>query len=102
MKELRPSCARFACELETAAPLAAALEAGRMVPIQHSPSFVDGCGGKSVLEPMWPVAKELITRGFAVPLSDIAEAIRTVAERNRVIAEGAGGCPVAVAMFHPD
>ena len=40
----------------------------------------------------------LIDDGFAIPLADVEEAVRTLASRTRVIAEGAGALGVAAAM----
>jgi len=95
---LRPQVKVFAAEPETAAPLAASIEAGRPVYFDNwRASFVDGAGGKSVLETMWPMLRQ-VAGSIVVPLSEIARAIRGVAERAHVIAEGAGGCAVAAAL----
>jgi threonine dehydratase len=96
--ELRPETKIFAAEPETASPLAASLAAGRPVYFENwKPSFVDGAGGKSVLESMWPLLQPL-AGSIVVPLADAGRAIRFVAERARVIAEGAAGCAVAAAL----
>jgi threonine dehydratase len=87
-----------ACEVETAAPLAAAWQAGQPVPIDHRKSFVDGIGGKSVLAEMWPIARALLAGVVVTSPAAIAEAIRVLVERARVVAEGAGAAPVAAAM----
>ncbi len=47
---------------------------------------------------MWPIAQEILDGAFTASLDEIAAAIRMMAERNRIIAEGAGACPVAVAL----
>ena len=88
----------IACEVETAAPLSAALAAGGPVPTPYTPSFVDGIGGKSVLAEMWPLASRLLDGALAVPLSDVAAALRLLVERAHVVAEGAGATPVAAAL----
>jgi len=98
LKALRPTARVIACEVETAAPLSAALAAGEPVPIEHRPSFVDGIGGKSLLPEMWPLAKEYLASAHTVSLREICDAIRLLAERCRVIAEGAGGASVAAAL----
>lgn len=98
IKALSPTTKVFACEVDTAAPLSAALAAGAPCPIQYTPSFVDGIGGKGVLEEMWPMASTLLDGSIVVSLEEIAAAIRLLAERNRVIAEGAGAAPVAAAL----
>ena len=95
---LRPRARVFAAEPETAAPLAASLAAGRPVYFdQWRASFVDGAGGKSVLETMWPLLRQ-VSGSAVVTLDDVARAIRAVAERAHVIAEGAGACAVAAAL----
>jgi threonine dehydratase len=61
-------------------------------------SFVDGAGGKSVLDSMWPLLREYVHESIVVSLDDAARAMRLVAERARVIAEGAAACAVAAAV----
>ena len=95
LRALRPQAKVYACEVETAAPLHAALQAGAPVPIDHRPSFVDGIGGKGVLAEMWPLARRLLDGSLVVPLESVARAIRVLAERNRVVAEGAGAAAAA-------
>jgi threonine dehydratase len=58
---------------------------------------VDGAGGKSVLDTMWPLLKSL-AGSIIVPLEDVKSAMRIVAERARVVAEGAAGCAIAAAL----
>jgi len=95
---LKPDTKIFAAEVETAAPLAASLAAGEPREIDHIPSFVDGIGGKGVLVEMWPLVRSLIDESLVVSLDEIAGAIRLLASRNRVIAEGAGAASVAAAL----
>ena len=98
VRALRPQTRVYAAEPETAAPLNASLAAGRPVYFDNwRASFVDGAGGKSVLETMWPMLR-LVTGSVVVSLDEVGRAIRTVAERAHVIAEGAGGCAVAAAL----
>jgi len=98
VRALEPRTRIFACEVETAAPLAAALAAGQPVKIEYRRSFVDGMGGPFVLEDMWPRVRALLDGSLVVTLAEIAAAIRTLAERQRVIAEGAGAAAVAAAL----
>jgi threonine dehydratase len=51
-----------------------------------------------VLEEMWPHARRLLDGSLVVSLRQAADAVRLLAERNRVIAEGAGAVPVAAAL----
>jgi threonine dehydratase len=98
VSHLRPATRVFAAEPETAAPLSASLAAGRAVFFEGwKPSFVDGAGGKSVLDSMWPLLQGL-AGSIVVPLADAAAAMRLAAERAHVIAEGAAGCAIAAAL----
>lgn len=98
LRELRPEARVFAAEPETAAPLRASLEAGRPVYFENwQASFVDGAGGKSVLPTMWPLLAPL-AGSIVVTLDEVARAMKLVAERTHVIAEGAAGCAIAAAL----
>ena len=88
----------FACEVATAAPFAASLVAGAPSAIDHRASFVDGIGGRSLLEEMWPLASTLLAGTFVVTLEEIADAIRALVSRMRTVAEGAGAAGVAAAF----
>jgi threonine dehydratase len=88
----------YACEVETSAAFAAALAAGKITKIDYQASFVDGIGSGSVLADMWPLVRELLDGSLVMSLAEVAEAVRLLAERNRVIAEGAGATPVAAAL----
>jgi len=88
----------IACEVDTAAPLSAALAAGRPVPAPYTASFVDGIGSKGVLPEMWPLASRLLDGAISSPLDDVAAAVRLLVERAHVVSEGAGAAPVAAAL----
>lgn len=88
----------FACEVETAAPLAASLAAGAPGTIEHRASFVDGIGGRGVLAEMWPLARTLLAGSCVVSLEEVAGAIRTLVTRARTVAEGAGAASLAAAL----
>jgi threonine dehydratase len=98
LRALRPQTKIYACEVETACPLATSLAAGEPRAVKYVPSFVDGIGGKSLLPEMWPMVGDLLDGSLVMPLSAVASAIRLLAERNRIIAEGAGATPVAAAL----
>ncbi len=98
VKALKPNTKIYAGEVETSAAFAGALAAGEKVSINYQASFVDGIGSGSVLDDMWPLAKSLLDGSLVMSLAEVAEAIRLLAERNRVIAEGAGATPVAAAL----
>lgn len=98
VKALKPDTLVFAGEVETAAPFAASLREGSPQEVDRVQTFVDGIGGKSVLPEMWPLASGLLDGSLVMPIEAVVDAIRTLALRARVIAEGAGATPVAAAL----
>ncbi len=98
VKALKPDTLVFAGEVETAAPFAASLREGSPQEVDRVQTFVDGIGGKSVLPEMWPLASGLLDGSLVMPIAAVVDAIRTLALRARVIAEGAGATSVAAAL----
>jgi threonine dehydratase len=94
----RPRCRIYAAEVSTAAPLAASLAAGAPAVVDYQPSFVDGIGSRTVFPQMLERARALIDGSLVAELAEVAATVRLLAERNHVIAEGAGACPVACAL----
>jgi threonine dehydratase len=99
LKERGSKAKVFAAEPETAAPLARSFAAGSAQKFpEWTVSWVDGCGGKSVFPRMWDLARHLLAGSIVCALEEIRQAMRIVAERNHVIAEGAGACAVAAGL----
>jgi threonine dehydratase len=98
VKASRPEVKFYSAEPATAAPVAATLAAGTPTAVEYVPSFVDGSGSRELIPQVWEHASQLLDDGFAIPLADVEVAVRTIAERARVIAEGAGALSVAAAL----
>jgi threonine dehydratase len=98
VKQLRPDVRVVAAQPETAAPLAVALERGEPAEIDYRPTWIDGAGAKVILRGMWPLLQEVVDDVAVVTLDEVADAVRILAERVRVIAEGAGALSVAAAL----
>jgi len=99
MKALKPEIKVWGAEPETAAP--AALSFARGSPQEFKdwkPSFVDGAGGRSVFPRMWERMKPVVDGCIVVSLDETKKAMRLMAEKARVIAEGAGALPLAAAL----
>ena len=94
----KPTCKLYATEVATAAPLAASLAAGTVQVVNYQPSFVDGIGSKTVFPQMLDRARRLIDGALVSSLEEVMAAVRLLAERSRIIAEGAGACSVACAL----
>jgi threonine dehydratase len=98
VRGLRPEVRVYGCEVDTAAPLAAALTAGGPVPCARTASFVDGIGGPALLPEMWPPSSRLLAGSLVVSLPEVAAAIRHLVQHAAIVAEGAGAAPVAAAL----
>ena len=98
VRALRPDVRVYTAEPATGAALAAAMAAGEPVEVEYTASFVDGSGSRRVLDSMWPRVQPLVDDAFAVPIADAAAAVRILAGRARVIAEGAGALALAAAL----
>jgi threonine dehydratase len=97
LRALAPNVRIYAAEIETAAPLAASLAAGEPRTVEYHPSFVDGIGSKTVFPNMFELARKLVDGSLVVTLNEAVQAMKLVAERNRVIVEGAAACAIAAA-----
>jgi len=94
-----PETKVYVCEPETGAPVTAAIANGGVpVPVDFTPSFVDGAGSGSLLVAMWEHAQPLIAGSFAISLEDTAAAIKLLLGRARIVAEGAAALTVAAAL----
>jgi len=99
MKALKPSVKVFGAEPETAAPAALSHRMGSpQVFKDWQASFVDGAGGQSLFPRMWERMKPVVDDYIVVSLDETRRAMRLMAEKARVIAEGAGALPLAAAL----
>ena len=95
---LSPGTKIYGCEVATSTPLTAALAAGQPVTVERTASFVDGIGGRGVLPEMWPLVRSAVDGALVASLDEVADAVRVLIERARIVAEGAGATPVASAL----
>jgi len=99
MRALRPQVKVWGAEPETAAPAAASFAAGSPQKFpQWTASFVDGAGGQSVFPRMWERMRPVVDGVIVVTLDEVKRAMRLLAEKARIISEGAGALPVAAAL----
>jgi threonine dehydratase len=99
LKALRPEIKILGAEPETAAPMALSLGAGSPQEFNDwQYSFVDGAGGRSVFPRMWERMRPVVDDSLVVSLEETRKAMRLMAEKARVISEGAGALPLAAAL----
>src|SRR5205085_7773273 len=98
-KALKPGIKVFGAEPETAAPAALSFANGSPQEFRDwKASFVDGAGGRSVFPRMWQRMHRIVDGSIVVTLGETRDAMRLLAEKARVIAEGAGALSVAAAL----
>jgi len=99
IKSLRPDIEIWGAEPETAAPAALSFAKGSpQVFPDWKPSFVDGAGGHSVFPRMWERMKPLVDGCIVVSLEQTQQAMWLLAEKARVVSEGAGALALAAAL----
>jgi len=99
VKALKPNIKVFGAEPETAAPAALSFKTGRPEKFENwTASFVDGAGGHSVFPRMWQRMQGLVDGSIVVTLEQTRQAMRMMAEKARIIAEGAGALGLAAAL----
>jgi threonine dehydratase len=99
VKALRPEIKVWGAEPETAAPAALSFAKGSaQVCSDWKATFVDGAGGKSVFPRMWQRMQPVVDGSIVVSLDEVKRAMRLMAEKARVIAEGAGALGLAAAL----
>src|SRR5436853_1256291 len=99
IKAIKPEVKIFGAEPETAAPAALSFEKNSPQVFQNwTASFVDGAGGQSVFPRMWDRMKPLVDDSIVVTLDQVKKSHRVMAEKTRVVSEGAGGLPLAAAL----
>lgn len=98
IRPLKPQIRIIVAESDAAAPVTAALQAGKPVTVEMKPSFISGAGASTVLADMWPLVSEFVDDTVVVPVSAVADAISLLYVRNKIVAEGAGTIALAAAL----
>jgi threonine dehydratase len=99
VKAMKPDVKVLGAEPETAAPYALSLREGGPCKFEDwQASFVDGAGGKSVIERMWERMQRVVDGSIVVTLNEVRDSMRLMAEKSRTISEGAGALSLAAAL----
>eukprot|EP01079_Euglenida_sp_SAG-EU17-18_P000190 gene190-2367_t len=98
MKSIDPSIKVLASEPETACPLQKAFAEGKLVEVSYKPTFIDGCGATKVLPEAWELAQSVVDGSIVSTVSGTAYVVRSLAQKHRIIAEGAGAVPLAAVL----
>ena len=95
---MKPNVKIYGCEIETATPLTAGLEAGEMVDVDVTSSFINAIGYPMMMPRLWGIASQVATGTIVVSLKEVCDSVRLLVERNKIVSEGAGAVSVAAAL----
>ncbi len=98
LRAVSPRTKVYAVEVDTAAPLTATFAAGEPTTVTRTRTFIDGMGSDRVSDEMWPLVQTLLAGTVVVSVAQVAAAVKALAQRGRVVAEGAGASPLAAAL----
>lgn len=99
IKALHPEIKVWGAEPETAAPAALSFAMGAPRAFKEwTASFVDGAGGQSLFPRMWERMQPVVDGIIVVTLEETRRAMRMMAEKTRIISEGAGALSLAAAL----
>lgn len=98
LRMVSPRTKVYAVEVETAAPLTASLNAGRMVTVTRTPTWIDGMGSDRLSDEIWPLIPGLIAGTIVVSVNQVAAALKLMVQSAGVTPEGAGAATVAAAL----
>lgn len=97
LKWLKPNVRIVGVEPSGCTPVIAGLEAGKPV-IVACDTFCDGVAVSFMMPEMFPLLRDLVDEMVTVEEDDVVAAIRHLALRNKIVAEGAGALAVAAAL----
>ena len=99
VKAKKPDVKVIGAEPETASPYAYSLAHGGPSKFPDwEASFVDGAGGQSVTQRMWDRMQAVVDGSIVVTLEQMRDAMRLMAEKARIVSEGAGALALAAAL----
>lgn len=98
IKATKPNVKIYGCEIETATPLTTGLEAGEMVNVEVTPSFINAIGYPMMMPRLWGIASQVATGTIVVSLREVCDSVRLLIQKSKVVSEGAGAVSVAAAL----
>ena len=99
LRQLKPSCRIIGVQDAGAASMADSLRAGHILTLPEVHTVADGIQVKTPGEKTFAICREAVDEVVTVGEAEIASAILTVLERQKLMVEGAGAVGVAAAMY---
>lgn len=99
LRQLKPACRIIGVQAAGAASMANSLRAGHILTLPEVHTVADGIQVKTPGEKTFAICREAVDEVVTVGEAEIASAILTVLERQKLMVEGAGAVGVAAAMY---
>lgn len=99
LRQLKPACRIIGVQAAGAASMADSLRAGHILTLPEVHTVADGIQVKTPGEKTFAICREADDEVVTVGEAEIASAILTVLERQKLMVEGAGAVGVAAAMY---
>lgn len=99
LRQLKPACRIIGVQAAGAASMADSLRAGHILTLPEVHTVADGIQVKTPGEKTFAICREAVDEVVTVGEAEIASAILTVLERQKLMVEGAGAVGVAAAMY---
>ena len=99
LRQLKPACRIIGVQAAGAASMADSLRAGHILTLPEVHTVADGIQVKTPGEKTFAICCEAVDEVVTVGEAEIASAILTVLERQKLMVEGAGAVGVAAAMY---
>ena len=100
VKHLKPSCQVIGVQAAGAASMVDSLEAGHILTLPSVHTIADGIQVKTPGDLTFEMCRQYVDKVVAVSENEIAGAILSVLEKQKLVAEGAGAVGIAAAMYH--
>ena len=99
VKHLKPSCQVIGVQAAGAASMVDSLEAGHILTLPSVHTIADGIQVKTPGDLTFEMCRRYVDKVVAVSENEIAGAILSVLEKQKLVAEGAGAVGIAAAMY---
>ena len=100
VKHLKPACRVIGVQAAGAPSMAESLKKGEIITLSSVDTIADGIKVKTPGDLTFDMCRQYVDEVVTVTESEIASAILTVLEKQKLVAEGAGAVGIAAAMYH--
>ena len=99
IKQLKPSCKVIGVQAPGAASMVDSIHANKILPLPSVHTIADGIQVKTPGDLTFDLVRQYVDDVVTVKEGEIASAILTILEKQKLVAEGAGAVGIAAAMY---